>query len=256
MALPEVAGATDRGRVRRKNEDAFEADADLGLALVADGMGGHPAGDVASHLAADRSHAWRSELSFLPSSLPPGPGSRSPLGESMAEAVVSTDAQIRAVGAADERYVEMGTTLTVLLLDPAGGRAVVAHVGDSRAYVYDDRRLRQLTRDHTWVQQQIEKGALDPSQARGHPYAHVLAQALGVGAAVEPDVVELDAHAGQVYLLCTDGLTNMLSDQAIERVLEDTLRSGLEETARALIDAANARGGTDNITAVLLRPAG
>ena len=256
MSLPQVAAATHLGRVRRKNEDAVEADAQLGLVLVADGMGGHPAGDVASHLAADQIHAWRSALDPLPSFLPPNPGSRSPMGVSMDEAVLQADAQVRAAGISNERYAEMGTTLTVLLLDASAGRAVVGHVGDSRAYLYDERRLRQITRDHTWVQDQIDRGALDPSLARGHKFAHVISQAIGVGERIEPEIVELDAHAGQVYLLCTDGLTNMLPDVAIERVLEDMLPVGLEETARALIDAANERGGSDNISVVLLRPAG
>jgi protein phosphatase len=224
----------------------------MGLAVVADGMGGHPAGDVASRMAADAVLAWRRDLPSLPSFLPPRPGSRSPTGAGMAEAVRRADALVRETGASDVTYAQMGTTLTSLLVDPTGARAIVAHVGDSRAYVYDDRRLRQLTRDHSWVQQQIERGALDPSEAHGHPWGHVLVQALGVGDGVEPDVLELETRTGQVYLLCTDGLTNMLPDVAIERVLEDALPRGLEATARALIDAANDRGGADNVTAVLI----
>jgi protein phosphatase len=247
-----IAASTDHGRVRRKNEDAFAADPVLGLAVVADGMGGHPAGDVASRMAAQTVRAWRSSLPSLPSFLPPRPGSRSPMGAGMAEAVLRADALVRQAGLADPTYAQMGTTLTSLLVDPTAARAVVAHVGDSRAYVYDEPRLRQLTRDHSWVQQQIERGALDPSEARGHPWGHVLVQALGVGESIEPDVIELETRAGQVYLLCTDGLTNMLPDVAIERVLEDTLPRGLDAAARALVDAANDRGGADNITAVLV----
>lgn len=169
----------------------------------------------------------------------------------MVEAVRSADALIRSESAADPERTGMGTTLTALLL-AADGRAVIAHVGDSRGYLYQDRQLAQLTRDHTWVQAQVDAGALLPGDAQGHPWAHVLSQALGVGEPPMRDVVEVEARAGQVYLLCSDGLTTMLPDVAIERTLQDALPKGLDAAARALVDAANDRGGLDNITVVLV----
>lgn len=253
MAQLQAAAATDRGRVRRRNEDAYVLEPDLGLAAVADGMGGHPAGDVASRLASEELRARLSRVDALPSFTPRQPASRSPMGASMAAAVLSADARVRAAAESDEEQAQMGTTITALLFDAERARAVVGHVGDSRAYLYDDGRLRQITRDHTWVQQQIERGALREAEARGHPWAHVLVQALGVGDPVEPEIVELEARAGQLYLLCTDGLTTMLPDVAIERALADALPRGLDATARALVEAANDRGGVDNVTVVLVR---
>jgi protein phosphatase len=205
-------------------------------------MGGHPAGDVASALAATevRLHLEASRGS----SLPPG--------DAMAEAVHKADARVREAGDSAPDRTGMGTTLTALLVQPPRSRAVIGHVGDSRAYVYERGRLRQLSRDHTWVQQQIDAGALAPGDARGHPWAHVLSQALGVGEEIACDVIERDVAPGQVYLLCTDGLTTMLTDVVIERALEASLPLGLDAAARALVDAANDGGGVDNVTVALL----
>jgi serine/threonine protein phosphatase PrpC len=205
-------------------------------------MGGHPAGDVASGMAASeiRRHFAAHR------------GSQSPLGEAMVEAVQLADARIRREGDSDPDRTGMGTTLTALIVPPDQSRAVIGHVGDSRAYVYEHGRLVQLSRDHTWVQQQIETGALTPADARGHPWAHVLSQALGVGDEIACDLIERDVAPGQVYLLCTDGLTTMLTDLAIAQALEAALPSGLEATARALVDAANGKGGVDNVTVALV----
>ena len=217
-------------------------------------MGGHPAGDVASGLAGSevRSHFMDRPAAEGGGSLQSERASRSPLGRAMADAVVRADARIRSVADADPERAGMGTTLSALVIARDQGRAVIGHVGDSRVYIYDGGGLQQLTRDHTWVQQQVEAGALAPEDARGHPWAHVLSQALGVGDAIACDVIEREVAPGQVYLLCTDGLTTMLPDFAIERMLEDTLPGGLAATARALVDAANERGGVDNITVVLV----
>jgi protein phosphatase len=249
----ETAALTHVGRRRLRNEDAFVLAPELGLAVVADGMGGHPAGDVASGLAGSE---VRSHFSDPParSGGPPqaDPRSRSALGEAMAAAVVRADARIRSEADSDPGRAGMGTTLTALVIARDEGRAVIGHVGDSRAYMYERGGLRQLTRDHTWVQQQIEAGALAPEDAHGHPWAHVLSQALGVGDGIACDVIERETTPGQVYLLCTDGLTTMLPDVAIERTLGDALPEGLDAAAQALVDAANEQGGVDNITVVLV----
>lgn len=245
MAPLATAAATHVGRVRRRNEDSFLVDPTLALAVVADGMGGHPAGDVASRMAVDELRAILDTTASEESSLG--------RGEGMVEAVRTADAHIRAEGASNPERSQMGTTLTALVFDPDAARVLIVHVGDSRAYLYDDGRLRQLTTDHTWVQQQIDAGALTPAEARGHPRGHVLTQVLGVGDGIEPQLVELGVRVGQLYLLCSDGLTTMLPDIAIERVLVDALPQGLDAAARALVDAANDRGGVDNITVVLGR---
>jgi protein phosphatase len=239
---PTVASATDRGRARVRNEDAHTVDGALGLLVVADGMGGHPAGDVASATAAEEVTRALGD-----------PASREPLGARMREAVLRADARVRAAAAVDPARHGMGTTVTALIAPPGGARVVIGHVGDSRAYVFAQGRVRQLTRDHTWIEEQIAAGKLTRQQAHGHRWGHVLTQAAGAGDVITPDVLELDASSGEVYLLCTDGLTNMLTDLAIERTLEDTLPLGLEAAAWALVDGANDRGGIDNITVALLR---
>jgi protein phosphatase len=236
-----VAAATDRGRARVRNEDAHRVDGAYGVLVVADGMGGHPAGDVASALAVEEI-ARRLCAS----------ASSEPAGARMREAVVGADAAVREVAAADASRQGMGTTVAALLAPPGDERVVIGHVGDSRAYLFERGRVRQLTRDHTWVEDQIAAGRMTREQARGHRWGHVLTRAVGVGDAIAADVLEVNATPGQIYLLCTDGLTNMLTDLAIERTLGDTLARGLEATAWALVDAANDRGGIDNITVALL----
>ncbi len=171
----------------------------------------------------------------------------------MAEAVVGADRRIRSEAAGSSEREGLGTTLTALLLEPADARLVIVHVGDSRAYLIGrGGGLRQLTRDHTWVQEQVDAGALPAGEARGHPRANILTHALGVSDRVTPDVLERDARPGDVYLLYTDGLTNMLTDVVIERIVRESAALGLAATARALVDAANEAGGIDNITAVLV----
>jgi PPM family protein phosphatase len=217
-------------------------------------MGGHPAGDVASGLAGSEVRSHFADQPIEDEGGSPGADgrSRSALGRAMADAVDRADARIRSEADADPDRAGMGTTLSALIIAHETGRAVIGHVGDSRVYIYDGGGLRQLTRDHTWVQQQVEAGALSPDDARGHPWAHVLSQALGVGEGIACDVIEREIAPGQIYLLCTDGLTTMLPDAAIARTLASTLPAGLDKAARALVDAANERGGVDNITVVLV----
>ena len=247
-----TAGITDRGRTRKRNEDAFIADPELGLAVVADGMGGHPAEDVASALATSTVREHLSGRSRQPSSAPPHPGSPSALGESLVAAVRAADALVRSDAAQNYARAGMGSTVTALLVRPDEARMAIGHLGDSRAYLYVGGRLRQLTRDHTWVQEQVDARTLPPAQAWSHPWGHVLTQALGVGEDTQPQLVQDEARPGHIYLLCTDGLTSMLPDRDLERVLEEMIPKGLDSCARALVGAANQRGGADNITVVLL----
>ena len=247
-----AAGFTDQGRRRPRNEDTFLADPELGLAVVADGMGGHRAGDIASAIATAELRRQLGALGPLPSSLGSQGESPSPLGLRMADAVRSADARVRSDAALAPERGGMGTTLTALVVRCEELRATIVHVGDSRAYVYEKQRLRQLTRDHTWVQEQVDRGALPVERVPGHPWGHVLTQSVGVGDPIDPELVERDVSPGQLYLLCTDGLTNMLPNDAMERTIEEALRGGLDATARALVTEANEQGGLDNITVVLV----
>jgi serine/threonine protein phosphatase PrpC len=239
----QAVGASDVGRVRQGNEDAFLVDVERGVFLVADGMGGHAAGEVASAMAA------------------------ATVGEALARAadagmcderldgllVASFRAAHRAIeqrSAEDPETRGMGTTLTACMVCP-GLTLRMGHIGDSRAYLMRAGRLRQLTRDHTWVQREVDAGRLTPRAARTHRFAHIITRALGADSPDEPDLLAGALEAGDLLLLATDGLTGMLPDPVIAQILQADLP--LASLADALIAAANAAGGTDNITAVLVQ---
>lgn len=235
MSFPTFA-KTDRGRLRSKNEDALLARPDAGLFVVADGMGGHAAGEVASALAVET-------LERL--------AGRDPDTATLADAIRDANAAIIGRTRENHELEGMGTTCTALLLRRDG--YTIAHVGDSRAYLMRDGALRRVTVDHTWVQQQVELGSLTESQARHHPWSSMLTRALGIEHEVEVDVMEGDTAPGDVFLLCSDGLTAVLTDDDIA----DTLRAPtpLDTRGQALIDAALDGGGPDNITVVLVEVA-
>lgn len=248
-----AAGLSDVGRVRTRNEDALALEPGRGLAVVADGMGGHPAGDIASRIAVETAVE---RLADLPGS---GEGWEETAGERMREAVLAANHRILRDADENPERQGMGTTLTVLLVDPGVGRFLVGHVGDSRAYAYRDGALEQITRDHTWVQERVEAGDLPEEVARTHPMGHMLTQALGTQPDVEVQVTGGDAPAGSVFLVCSDGLVGMLADAEIEAILREeapTDGSALERTVERLVAGANEEGGTDNITVALLRVAG
>src|SRR5688572_11452321 len=157
---PSVAAASDRGRSRTRNEDAHLVDGSTGLIVVADGMGGHPAGDVASAVAVEEVARQLRD-----------PASPERLGERMLQAVLRADARVRDVGSSDPARHGMGTTLTALFAPPGTGRVVIGHVGDSRAYLFERGRISQLTRDHSWIEQQIATGALTRDEAHGHRWS-------------------------------------------------------------------------------------
>ena len=239
----EAHGATDVGQQRSRNEDQYLVSLERWLFAVADGMGGHAAGDVASRTAIETVDR-----------LVGGARPESGLEQRTAELVEATRAANVAIFEDAEREPEragMGTTLTILTVLPETRSRLVVHVGDSRAYLLRDGSLTQITTDHTWVQRQVELGKLSPRRARVHPYSSVLTHALGV-----PDEERIDTLMGEIrdndlYLLCTDGLTTVLEDDTIEQILNEG--PDLPERARELIDAANHAGGPDNITVVLVR---
>ena len=238
------AGRSDVGKVRPGNEDAFFADNERGVYIVADGMGGHVAGEVASQIVTETV----------------GPGVCHAIGEGLRAAELE-ERILDLIEQANQAILEraesepekrgMGTTLTLLALVP-GSEYLIEQVGDSRGYLLRDGVLSQITRDHTVVQQQVDRGALTPEQARDHPLSHILTRALGTEATVEADTFGDTAQAGDVFLLCSDGLSGMLSDDVIEAILS-TPTDDLQGVADALVDAANAAGGLDNVTAVVVK---
>jgi serine/threonine protein phosphatase PrpC len=236
-------GQSDIGLLRDKNEDAFWCGGGDGwhLALVADGMGGHQAGEVASRLAVQVVTSLIQELAC-----------KSPVHvswqEELVAAVKRANQEVFTVARSDPRLAGMGTTLTVLLVQ--GRRYVLAHVGDSRAYRLRQGKLEVLTEDHSLVQELVNQGSLDMADARVHPQRHVLTRALGTEPTLAVDGGSGTLLPGDAFLLCTDGLTNAVPDNEILSILsQHTQPTAVEE----LIRLANKRGGRDNITVVLLQ---
>ena len=235
---------TDLGRVRENNEDKFEyyipEDEALLAArgmifLVCDGMGGHAAGQIASELTAK---TFIDVYLHHPSSQP---------DVAMSAAVLAANRFVNEVGRAVPARSGMGTTLSGLIM--IQDRAYTVQVGDSRVYRLRDGDLEQLTHDHTWVDEAIRNGVLREEQAADHPYKHVLTRAIGTEGDVQPDVELHDVRAGDVFLLCSDGLINHVPDAA----LADALRSAPSEAAWKLVGLALLDGGSDNCTVLIVR---
>ena len=244
----EIASHTDPGRVRSDNEDAVRFDADLGLAILADGMGGYAAGEVASRMAVDE------VFNELASALPhlraaPQSEDRAGLHEDMRFAATRANASIIAAARREPDYEGMGSTLVVAVL--MHDRMTIAHLGDSRCYRWRAGVLEQITRDHCWVDEQIAIGALPVDAVLDPRYRNIVTRALGIEDEIDLEVHDHDAQIGDVFLLCSDGLTDMLDDAAIGAHL--AAGKPLPETSSSLVDAANAAGGRDNVSVVLLQ---
>jgi protein phosphatase len=244
-----ASGQTDVGRRRSHNEDAFLCDESLGLFVVADGLGGHAAGEVASQEAIDVIHAWvrreRSVLAELAARV-----DESTLGEArrmLERALKAATYHVHALAEFDARRAGMGTTVSALAI--AGRAAAFAQVGDSRIYRVRDRQAVQLTDDHTLVAMQIRDGLLSPEQARHVPFRNMITRAVGSHDYVEVDTGALGVQAGDAFLLCTDGLHGYLPLEEVPT----WLALPPAQASAQLIALANARGGKDNITAVAIR---
>jgi PPM family protein phosphatase len=249
MVRIKACGLSDVGLTRAHNEDYFEIDPQHRLYVVADGMGGHSHGEVASQIAVNTIRDFIAKTADKDTTWPFGMDARLERHSNLLKMAVrkAHDEVLREISRDGSLY-GMGTTVVGLLL--AGHTAAVAHVGDSRAYRLRAGRLEQLTQDHTWVNEQVVAGFLSKEQARSHPLKNVVTRALGGESDVLVDVRELPVQSGDLFLLCSDGLTGMLSDSDIR----DRLASGrsLHEICRTLINDSNARGGIDNVTVVLL----
>lgn len=232
MRLGDSAGKTDAGRVRRRNEDSFVLDPPL--FAVADGMGGAQAGEVASRLAAAAFREYHDADRLEPE-------------ERVAAIVQEANRRIYERARSDSEVSGMGTTVTAALL--TGGRVAIAHVGDSRGYRIREGALEQLTEDHSLVADLMRSGRLTPEEAEAHPQRSVITRALGTDPEVDIDTLVVDAEPGDLFLLCSDGLTTMVSDEDILRIVAEA--DTLDASARELVRTANSGGGEDNITVVL-----
>ncbi|MFV0623293.1 PP2C family protein-serine/threonine phosphatase [Sphingomonas sp. ac-8] len=228
-----AVAATHPGLVRRINEDRYCTRDDVGLWAVADGMGGHAHGDWASNAVVQALESVLVPLDFRAAT------------QTVADAVHS--ANRRVFGEAQRRGQQMGSTVVSLLVQD--GCFAALWVGDSRAYVLRDGDLHPLTRDHSQVQEMVDRGLITEAEAHNHPRGHVLARAIGVGARLAVDVVTDEVAAGDLFLLCSDGLTGMLDNAAIARILAEPYPQAALD---ALIAGALAGGAPDNVTAILV----
>jgi protein phosphatase len=237
---------SELGLRRQRNEDALLVDPDCRLFAVADGMGGHAAGDVASALAVATLAA------AFPGAPPPGTAATE-LGRRLQGVFAAAHLALTAQARANPAQAGMGTTLTALAVLEDQPGCVLAHIGDSRAYRLRAGALELLTTDHTWVQEQVQAGMLSPLQAESHPYRSVLTRVLGGG--VDPgeaDVVLAEAEPGDLFLLCSDGLSGVIGNHDLAVLLAQP--RPLPELAEQLVQATLLRGAPDNLTMVLLRP--
>ena len=233
-----VAQRSDQGLVRNNNEDALIAEPEQGLLGVCDGMGGHAAGEIASSLASTTLSEQVSCCQATP-------------GEALREGIELANNRIFEEQAQNPRYRGMGTTVSALWLSPRGkANCWMVHVGDSRIYRKNASGLKQITSDHSPVFRLYQQGHLSKDQMRRHPHKNLLDRSLGVMPMVEPDVFETEAAVGDVFLVCSDGLTDELSDREILEILSE---NPLEEAAGQLVAQANATGGRDNISLILIQ---
>lgn len=238
----DAAAATHVGRVREANEDAYHADPSRGVFLVADGMGGHAAGEIASGLVAE---VTSRALARAVDEEQRGTA----LADALRAAVTGAHRAILECCRGAPATRGMGTTITAVVIDPEGVAHAV-HVGDSRLYLFGRRGAAQLTRDHTWVQQEVDAGKLSAADARHHPLSHVLVNVLTDDAEAVMDLLAEPLEPGDLLLLATDGLYNMLDDGRIAELA--TSDRPLSERAARLVEEANRAGGTDNVTVVLV----
>ena len=245
-----AVGITHVGRQRQHNEDSYLVADQAKMFIVADGMGGHAAGEIASRIAVDSISEFIQHTKEDDGTWPHAydENYRRSTNRLMA-AVRLANTRVLEAMRKDARLRGMGTTVVACLADE--NVVSVAHVGDSRAYLIRDGQLSRLTNDHSWVFEQVQAGMLTEAEAEKHPLRNVITRALGGALSVSPDASEVDARKGDVYLLCSDGLTGMVSEDDILRLVTET--DDLDAACQRLIDTANERGGLDNVTAILVK---
>ena len=243
------AGLTDVGRKRDHNEDSYLIDDELQLYVVADGMGGHAGGGTASRIAVETIDKRMRDTRPGQPVLPVGTTLQdSPVPETIRSAVEQACLAIFAKAQEDPELAGMGTTVISMLLDDA--HAFFAHVGDSRAYLVRGELIQQISEDHSLVNEQIKAGMITPEEARHSRYRNIITRSVGFEEEVQVDVMGLLAEVGDLFILCTDGLANMMDDKEI---LDIARGNTLDDIPGKLIELANERGGDDNITVVAVR---
>ena len=243
----EMVSATDTGRVRSHNEDSIATDPDIGLATLADGMGGYNAGEVASGIA----------VAMIPAEMRKSFASRSSstLSDDEAQKLVAeqsgkVNVAIYNAAKTQQQYAGMGTTLVVALWH--GEKLTVGHLGDSRLYRLRGESFEQVTRDHSWMQEQIDSGVVTKEQARTAKNKNLVTRACGIDPQVETEVHTYPVQSGDIYLLCSDGLSDMIPDDELGLTLS-SLKANLPLAAEQLVQQANDNGGRDNISVILVR---
>ena len=238
--LVEIAGLTDSGRLREMNEDhwAHQTLSSGELMMVADGMGGHRTGEIASSLATEALLLGMQELPGTPP-------------EALPRAMQRSNFAVYQQSARRAESRGMGTTMTAVLID--GNAAVIGHVGDSRAYLVRGDTITQLTRDHSWVAEKVRQGLITEAEARDHKWRNVITNALGSRPQLRLDLFGIDLKDGDLLLLCSDGLSNMLTDQEMLELIRAEANTPLGALSQKLVDAANEAGGPDNISVVLAK---
>jgi protein phosphatase len=240
------AARSDVGMIRSGNEDNHDSDvnAHRGVFIVADGMGGHAAGEVASLMAVQTVMQELAEMREIDDA---GKGAAR-----LAESLRMANRNIHDRTLAESDKQGMGTTASVLVIDEK--KYLIGQIGDSRVYILRDGTLTQLTKDHSYVQEQVDAGFLTPEQAKYHPYSNVITRCVGASPEVEPDLYKGDVKAGDVFLVASDGLTGMVDDRRINTLLMS--RAEPDRKVHSLIAEANGRGGLDNITAIVVQVLG
>ena len=250
MARYLAAARTDVGMKRAHNEDSFLVNEDLGLYVICDGMGGHAGGETASRLAVQTierellSAKLRTDDPFVPES----PLAETPLAGALREAIEGACAAVFRTSRANPELAGMGTTCISLLI--RGEHALVGHVGDSRAYLVRDGDVHQLSDDHSLVNEQVRAGLLSEEEAKHSRLKNIITRSVGFEEDVLVDVLGVETQAGDRFLLCSDGLSNLLENEEIRDAL---LMNPLDNVPQVLIQLANARGGDDNITVVTVQ---
>ena len=234
---------TNIGKKRKTNQDfVYTSEQQVGmlpnLFLVADGMGGHNAGDCASKMTVE---TIIEKISVSAETEP---------GRILEEAILAANARVREEAARSPELEGMGTTIVAAICD--GSQLFVANVGDSRLYVENSREIIQVTRDHSWVEEMVQRGGIPRAEARNNEHKNIITRAVGAEETVQIDYFNVALQEGDIVLMCTDGLTNMLEDEEIRMILESS--RDIVENAEKLVWAANERGGSDNISVILIEP--
>jgi protein phosphatase len=247
----EIASCTDPGMVRSHNEDSIASNAASGVVVLADGMGGYNAGEVASGMATT---VITTELQQILANVSPNqtdPQTNQEIAQKLIrEQVLKANTSIYQAAQSQPQYAGMGTTLVLCLF--YDNRVLVAHLGDSRLYLLRDGSFKQVTRDHSLLQEQIDSGLITAEQAKNAQHKNLVTKALGIDPTVEPEIHVYPTKPGDIYLLCSDGLCDMVEDDDIGMTLQ-ALGGNLNLAAQQLVQMANDNGGRDNVSVILVR---